>query len=264
MIGSLKFETFYAHPSYYLLNTSHDHLAHHFTLPHLSVMKDTLICGDSGGSIFAVGVSLGYDTEELYAMYMRICTNTRNSQHSFYDPGSKVGASVFLSKELWWLLSEPTAFQTLNGNCMVGTTFYENKHVWHKEWRDNIEVFHSVMGSCHIPIYCAPNKRVLGRHVVDGAFSVSGFDLPHGDETLFVGITKNADVFRTLTRTQMLQPPDAKQFADMEQVCHIPPMVYLCLLFIILLILVRRDLSDLPIRPATTQCGLGMVISRRK
>ena len=47
---------------------------------------------------------------------------------------------------------------------------------------------------------------------------MSGDLLPHGDETLFVGISKFADVYRTLTRTQMLQPPDAKQFADMEQV----------------------------------------------
>ena len=53
--------------------------------------------------------------------------------------------------------------------------------------------------------------------MVDGAFSIDGHHLPHGDHTLFIGITQHADVTRSLTTKQLLQPPNAKQFADMEQ-----------------------------------------------
>ena len=35
-------------------------------------------------------------------------------------------------------------------------------------------------------VYCAPNAPVRRHHVVDGAFSVRGRDLPHGDDTLYV------------------------------------------------------------------------------
>ena len=91
---------------------------------------------------------------------MRICENTIHSHHTFYDPTKKIGASVFLSKEVEWLLSDPMAYQRLTGRCWVGVTHYKKKHVWVKSYRDNHDVYAAVMGSCHIPIYCAPNKGV--------------------------------------------------------------------------------------------------------
>ena len=95
-------------------------------------------------------------------------------------------------------------------------------------------------------IYCAPNRTVHGRHVVDGAFSVRGRDLPHGDQvrcgpctephvnfvrltppivcpivslsllwrchgggvqTLYIGLASSADITRSLSKHQMLYPP---------------------------------------------------------
>jgi hypothetical protein len=94
-------------------------------------------------------------------------------------------------------------------------TQHADRHVWVKEYRSNQDVYDAVMGSCHLPvpllplfalphllcalthlicigavvgcgqIYCAPNRTVHGRHVVDGAFSVRGEDLPHGDQVHF-------------------------------------------------------------------------------
>jgi len=43
--------------------------------------------------------------------------------------------------------------------------------------------------------------------VVDGAFSVRGRDLPHGDDTLYIGIAGAADITRNLTKQEMLNPP---------------------------------------------------------
>ena len=154
---------------------------------------------------------------ELYQFYTRICENTRRSHHSFYEPTKKVGASVFLARELEWLLSDPSAYTQLNGRCWVGITHYQDKHVWIKSYKDNYEVYTAVMGSCHIPIYCGPNRPIDRRHVVDGAFSIRGEILPHGDETLYVGISRHADITRKMTKEQLLQPPDAAQFSAMEQ-----------------------------------------------
>ena len=53
--------------------------------------------------------------------------------------------------------------------------------------------------------------------MVDGAYSINGHQLPHGDDTLFIGISKHADITRYLSKEQLLQPPTAKQFAEMEQ-----------------------------------------------
>jgi len=56
-------------------------------------------------------------------------------------------------------------------------------------------------------VYCAPNAPVRRHHVVDGAFSVRGRDLPHGDDTLYIGISGVADITRNLTKQEMLNPP---------------------------------------------------------
>jgi len=58
-----------------------------------------------------------------------------------------------------------------------------------------------------VQVYCAPNAPVRRHHVVDGAFSVRGRDLPHGDDTLYIGIAGAADITRNLTKQEMLNPP---------------------------------------------------------
>jgi len=67
----------------------------------------TLIAGDSGGSIFAVGMTLGCNTEQLYDMYLQICESTRQDGRIFYDPLQKKGASIHLAHQLKILLSDP-------------------------------------------------------------------------------------------------------------------------------------------------------------
>ncbi len=45
---------------------------------------------------------------------------------------------------------------------------------------------------------------VKGFEVLDGAYSFAGEDLPHGDQTLFIGIDPHADVTRTFTNAEMV------------------------------------------------------------
>lgn len=99
-----------------------------------------------------------------------------------------------------------------------------------------------IQGSYHIPFYCQRIKTLRGIEVVDGAygfagiiylyvfiystsvhiclkiftyvyfylitctnFLLSGLDLPHGDETLYVGIDPHAEITRTFTYKEMVR-----------------------------------------------------------
>jgi hypothetical protein len=191
----------------------------------------------------------------------------------------------------------------------VGVTHYTDKHVWIKEYRNNDEVVAAVMGSCHlavratdtlvlprvvastyhppstpsfaswfVQVYCAPNAPVRRHHVVDGAFSVRGRDLPHGDDTLYIGISGVADITRNLTKQEMLNPPGTLMITVLPR-CFLPclrartesfasigdlqPLVLtvsatlLCPLTALVVLLQTPSSSRSWSCPATRRCGRG-------
>lgn len=48
-------------------------------------------------------------------MYMRICEKTRQDGRTYYDHGTRQGASVHLANELRWLLADEEAYRKLTG-----------------------------------------------------------------------------------------------------------------------------------------------------
>ena len=81
-----------------------------------------------------------------------------------------------------------------------------------------------------VQVYCAPNAPVRRHHVVDGAFSVRGRDLPHGDDTLYIGIAGAADITRNLTKQEMLNPPGTlTAHPPIHPPTHPPTAVFLVL-----------------------------------
>ena len=46
-------------------------------------------------------------------MYMRICEKTRRDGRTYYDHGTRKGASVHLAYELRWLLADEEAYRKL-------------------------------------------------------------------------------------------------------------------------------------------------------
>ena len=77
-------------------------------------------------------------------------------------------------------------------------------------------MIYTFRGSCHLPFYCNPNKKLGDFHVVDGAYSFAGTDLPHGDDTLYIGIDPHAEVTRLFTTSEMFFPSVGKQYEDIS------------------------------------------------
>ena len=170
--------------------------------------KSCLISGGSAGTLFAVAVALGKTPEEMDSVYRTVAEKTLR-YHPIYF------ASVFLEEGLRKLVSDPLAYKRLEGRCCFGTTEFFSKHRWHVSWESNEDLIQSAVASFNIPIYCKPAMPVKGTHVVDGAYGFAGINLPHGDDTLYVGIDPLADITRTLTNHQMFFPLQGEEYHDM-------------------------------------------------
>jgi len=65
-----------------------------------------------------------------------------------------------------------------------------------------------------MPLYCSRVKLLHGEYVVDGAYGFKGTDLPHGDDTLFIGIDPHAEITRTFTNAQMFYPAVGAEYDE--------------------------------------------------
>jgi hypothetical protein len=142
--------------------------------------KRALICGGSAGTIFAIGIALGKTPDEINRLYMTVAEKARIYGTFYY-------ASLFMEEALRELVDDDMTFKLLEGRCSFSTTAFFSRHRWHVSWVDNEDLISCAKASCHIPFYCQQNSGVKGTLVVDGAYGFAGHDLPHGDDTLYIG-----------------------------------------------------------------------------
>lgn len=169
--------------------------------------KRTMLCGGSAGTIFAIGIALGKTPAELNDLYRDVAEKANKSGTVYY-------ASVFMEEALRILLQDEMAFKLLEGRCCFGTTEFFSKHRWHVSWKDNEDLVYTACGSCHIPFYCQRNVGIKDTLIVDGAYGFAGKDLPHGDDTLYIGIDPNAEVTRLFTNDQMMYPVIGREYEE--------------------------------------------------
>jgi hypothetical protein len=172
--------------------------------------KKTLLCGGSAGTIFAIAMALGHAPKSINNLYRTVAEKSSKYGTVHY-------ASVFLEEALRELLHDPLAFKLLEGRCCFGTTEFFSKHRWHVSWADNEDLVYTACGSCHIPFYCQRNKGIKDTLIVDGAYGFAGTDLPHGDDTLYIGIDPHAEITRTFTYNEMMFPMVGKEYEDCAQ-----------------------------------------------
>lgn len=168
----------------------------------------THLSGGSAGTIFAIGIALGKSPKYLDDMYRQVALKS-------HVHGPVHNASVFTEDAIRLILADPTAYKQLEGKCCFGTTEFFSKHRWHVSWADNDDLLDCIQASYHIPFYCQRNKGIKNIHVVDGAYGFAGPNLPHGDETLYVGIDPHAEITRTYTYPQMMLPAVGKEYDEM-------------------------------------------------
>ena len=170
--------------------------------------KRTLLSGGSAGTIFAIVLALGMSPESLDQMYQSVAEKTLRYHPIYFG-------SVFMEEVLRKLLSDPMAYKRLEGRCCFGTTEFFSKHRWHVSWESNEDLIQTAQASFNIPIYCKRVQPVKGVMVLDGAYGFAGINLPHGDDTLYVGIDPHAEITRTLTNHQMFFPVVGEEYHDM-------------------------------------------------
>jgi hypothetical protein len=107
------------------------------------------------------------------------------------------------------------AHERLRGRFTTAVTHFPFKHVRYSSWTSRADLVDCLLATLHVPLYCSRIKRHHGTHVIDGAYSFSGQDLIHGDDTLFVGIDPNADITTELSTRQLMFPSVGKDYDDL-------------------------------------------------
>ena len=175
-------------------------------------MDHSIICGDSAGVFWALGISLKRSPEDIEKLYLSQVERAHR-EGFFFGKGLNI-----LNEGMKELLKDPEAYKKIEGKFSTATTEFPFKHRRYWSWNSNDDLSNCMHGSLHVPMYTSYNKRRFnGKTVVDGAYSMAGSDLPHGDDTLFVGIDPHADVTRELTYYQMIFPPSPESYAELTQ-----------------------------------------------
>lgn len=159
--------------------------------------KSTLLSGGSAGTIFAIAIALGKSPEYLDDMYRRVSAKATRDGPVYY-------ASKYMVDALYEILEDPQAYKKLEGRCIFGSTHFFAQHIWHSSWTSNEDVVRCVQASIHVPFYCMRMEPLKGSYPVDGAYGFSGIDLPHGDDTLYVGFDPHAEIACHLSNAEMV------------------------------------------------------------
>ncbi len=172
--------------------------------------KKVLFCAGSAGTLFAIGIALGKTPEYMDYLYQKVAEKAKIYGSFYYG-------SLFMEEAIREMISDPMDYKLLEGRLCFSTTTFFSKHRWHVSWVDNEDLIATAKASCHIPFYCQKNSGVKGTIVIDGAYSFAGTDLPHGDDTLYVGIDPHAEITRSFTNNEMLTASVGKEYQDIVQ-----------------------------------------------
>jgi hypothetical protein len=165
--------------------------------------NNTLLCGDSIGSIIALQLTLGLSADQIESVSRTIISNMEKV------PLKLNGQSEFLNQYIDNLIetSKKTLYKDIEGRFRCGTTKAFFTHQWHKSWTDNEDLKKCLKGSYNLPFYCDLCEEINGEEVVDGAYGFTGAQFPHGDDTLFIGANQpSAEINYDLTYEEMLIP----------------------------------------------------------
>jgi hypothetical protein len=180
---------------------------------------DMKIYGDSIGSITAIILLLGYSAQEFQEIFHTIGKDMKNTNLLFY------GFDYFLDKFFKQIIQQhPDILQKINGRFQCGYTtvnllpIFEYKAC--KQFFTVKQLVDTVRSSYNIPIYCKRrynnNKNNRREYGMDGAYSFDGSHFPHGDETLFVGLSQIcADINDNIDNIMSLLPYPGQPYYDL-------------------------------------------------
>ena len=183
--------------------------------------QKTLLCGDNTGAILAMQLAMGQSSHHIEMVARSIFRRMRLDSRIFS------GQNFWLNQYIDHVMSTKTElykefnekgvskYQCGTTSLSLGTTFMGFSHQWHKTWIDNTELGNCLKGSTNIPLFCDFfSELVEGRVVLDGSCSFSGKDLPHGNDTLFVGmnVEEAGDISYEMSYYRICVPGDQTEF----------------------------------------------------
>jgi len=184
----------------------------------------TLLTGDSAGVILVVGITLQYTPEFIKQMY---CDSSELTPWGLFDKDPFQAIDKCTLQKLITGPDEKTpmkdTYKKLNQKIRIGASVFPDKHYWVDSWNSDKELLHSMRNTLHLPIICHRrfHTHVNDQEVVDGAFCMTGKDMAHGDQTLYIGTNKGADVFAELTVKQTVLPNRGIALHELEELGYV-------------------------------------------
>jgi hypothetical protein len=172
--------------------------------------RHTQIYGASSGTLIALGITTGKTPEFLDLLYQSLAAKTQY-----------IGSSLFFSfyYELGFrgILTKQDDYKLASDRCFFSTNGFFANHQWHTAWKDNEDLISCANASGHIPLLSHWNHGFNNRLVVDGAFAISGHDLPHRDVTLYIGTSPRADISVSISVREFISPAIEQSYVDAIQ-----------------------------------------------
>lgn len=182
----------------------------------------TLLTGDSAGVIMVVGISLQYTPEFIKQMY---CNTSVLTPWGIFDKDPMQAIDQYTLQKLITGPDDTSqdTYKKINQKIRIGGSVFPDKHYWEDSWNSDTELLHSMRNSLHLPIICHRRFHTHhnGQEVIDGAFCMTGKDMAHGDQTLYIGTNKGADVFAELTVKQTVFPNLGIALHELEELGYV-------------------------------------------
>lgn len=158
---------------------------------------NTIVCGDGVGSLMAIGITLKHTLESMKQVYLDL------GKDVFESPGAFEQLCL-----LPFLHRNPETLEKVNDKCLLGTGKFFSQHVWRTHWETQIDLLQDLRNAMHIPVLFKRIQNDCGKldyhEIVDGTYSLSGRELPHGNDTLCIGCDSTFDISVHIPLSQQL------------------------------------------------------------
>tara|TARA_B100000795_G_scaffold19451_1_gene12933 strand:- start:4824 stop:5624 length:801 start_codon:yes stop_codon:yes gene_type:complete len=158
--------------------------------------------GDSIGAYFALGLTLGYTSEEIKDIFYEFSSNAVNDGVFNFLKNSEYH-ELLLNK----IIIDKNAYKIAEKNNLeVGISRLFNDHDIYKKWENNEHLKKCIHASLHVPFYCKYQNKFDRKIAFDGGFFLKNEVLEKYDIT--VGRGEFYDISMTPTLCEILFPPD--------------------------------------------------------
>ena len=172
--------------------------------------KKTIVCGGSAGSFIGLLLSIGMSAKQMVQDIHKI------GSLMIENPTYWSGHDYYMCRYLHVVCAQDELlYKKIEHRYRVYMTEFFDKTTYYDSWSSNDDLIACIKGSVNVPLYCSYAEPYKGVHFVDGAYGMDYFSLPHGNETLFVGINQPiAEISRFIPIYKLMIPNIGDEFVE--------------------------------------------------